>query len=67
MDPSTLHIAIGATHPGLVLLTQKYLLWIADLEKNEIGPNMKWTKVINEFDASYAMLVPLHTFSAAGL
>jgi hypothetical protein len=34
---------------------QKNLLWITDLDKNKIGPNMKWDKVINDFDAEYDM------------
>ncbi|KAF8499303.1 prolyl oligopeptidase [Gautieria morchelliformis] len=33
--------------------SQKNKLWIADLTKNEIGPNIKWNKVIDEFDAAY--------------
>ena len=37
------------------LLLQKYLLWIADLHDNEIGPNMKWIKVVNKFVAKYEM------------
>ena len=32
---------------------QKGLLWIADLEKDAIGPNMQWDKVIDEFEANY--------------
>ena len=32
-------------------------MWIADLKGNEIGPNLKWVKVVNEFDASYQELV----------
>ena len=32
-------------------------MWIADLKGNEIGPNLKWIKVVNEFDASYKELV----------
>ncbi|CAE6439737.1 unnamed protein product [Rhizoctonia solani] len=34
------------------------LLWITDLEDpaNSIGPNMKWIKLINEWDASYSVL-----------
>ena len=37
------------------IILQKNMLWIADLHENEIGPNIKWNKVINEFDASYGM------------
>lgn len=33
------------------------MLWIADLHENEIGPNIKWNKIINEFEASYSMSV----------
>ncbi|EJD00885.1 prolyl oligopeptidase [Fomitiporia mediterranea MF3/22] len=36
--------------------SRKHLLWITDLTKNEIGQNMKWTKVIDEFDASYNVI-----------
>ena len=28
---------------------QKYLLWIADLEEDTIGPNLKWDKLIDQF------------------
>ena len=34
---------------------QKYLLSIADLHTNEIGPNMKWIKVATTFEAYYGM------------
>ncbi|CDO74182.1 hypothetical protein BN946_scf185043.g234 [Trametes cinnabarina] len=33
--------------------SRKNLLWIADLEKETIGQNMRWDKLINEFDANY--------------
>lgn len=36
--------------------SRKYLVWVADLQENEIGPNLKWTKLINEFDASYEII-----------
>ncbi|KAG9125182.1 hypothetical protein FRC07_008659 [Ceratobasidium sp. 392] len=34
------------------------LLWITDLEdeNNPIGPNMKWIKLINEWDAEYSII-----------
>ncbi|KAG9091317.1 hypothetical protein FS749_016631 [Ceratobasidium sp. UAMH 11750] len=34
------------------------LLWITDLEdaSNPIGPNMKWIKLINEWDAEYSII-----------
>ncbi|EPT03158.1 hypothetical protein FOMPIDRAFT_1035541 [Fomitopsis schrenkii] len=32
---------------------RKNLLWIADLEKNNIGGNIKWDKLIDEFDAEF--------------
>ena len=39
---------------------QKNLVWIANLDENEIGPSMKWYKLCNEFDAEYDMyVVPL--------
>lgn len=41
----------------LLFSAQKYLVWVADLKENEIGPNLKWIKLIDEFDASYDMLV----------
>jgi prolyl oligopeptidase len=31
------------------------MLWIADLNENEIGQDIKWDKLINEFDAEYDM------------
>jgi len=33
--------------------SRKHLFWIADLEKNPIGSDIKWIKVINEFEADY--------------
>lgn len=32
------------------------LLWVADLEKEEVSSNMKWDKLFNEFDADYGIL-----------
>lgn len=34
---------------------QKNLLWVTELEGQAIGPNMKWNKVVNEFEAEYDM------------
>ncbi|KAJ3553954.1 hypothetical protein NM688_g3348 [Phlebia brevispora] len=33
--------------------SRKNLLWVADLQNAEIGQNMQWNKVIDEFDAAY--------------
>lgn len=33
--------------------SQKNLLWLADLEKESIGQNLTFDKVVNEFDAAY--------------
>lgn len=33
---------------------QKNLIWIADMEKDAIGQNMQWDKLVDEFDASYS-------------
>ncbi|KAH8102803.1 prolyl oligopeptidase [Phellopilus nigrolimitatus] len=41
--------------------SRKHLLWIADLTENEIGQNMKWTKLIDEFDASYSIVGNIDT------
>ena len=35
------------------LFSQKVLLWIADLQKDAIGKNIHWDKVIDEFEANY--------------
>ncbi|GBE79106.1 hypothetical protein SCP_0203030 [Sparassis crispa] len=32
---------------------RKNAMWITDLEKNEIGPNMQWDKLIDEYEAAY--------------
>jgi hypothetical protein len=32
---------------------QKNLLWIADLHKTSIGPDMAWTPLVTEFEAAY--------------
>ena len=34
---------------------QKNLLWVADLQENEIGQNIKWEKLIDEFEAEYSV------------
>ncbi|KAF9457998.1 prolyl oligopeptidase [Collybia nuda] len=36
--------------------SKKNLLWIADLEKNEIGPNIKWNKIQDAFDAEFHII-----------
>ncbi|KAL1747799.1 prolyl oligopeptidase [Schizophyllum fasciatum] len=36
--------------------TRNNLLWIADLEKNEIGPQMNWIKLVDEFDGEFGYL-----------
>ncbi|TRM68664.1 prolyl oligopeptidase [Schizophyllum amplum] len=36
--------------------TRTNMLWIADLEKNEIGPQMNWIKLVNEFDGEFSYL-----------
>ncbi|KAG5649915.1 hypothetical protein H0H81_001511 [Sphagnurus paluster] len=36
--------------------SRKNLLWVAELEKNEIGPNIKWNKIINEFEDEYNLI-----------
>ncbi|KAI6114866.1 prolyl oligopeptidase [Pisolithus croceorrhizus] len=35
---------------------RKNLLWVCDLEENAIGPNIKWEKLIDEFDAEYRVI-----------
>ena len=48
-----------STHLYLFLFfMQKYLLWVADLKASKIGSNLKWVKLIDEFDASYDVSVP---------
>lgn len=32
---------------------QKSLLWVADLQENEISQNIKWEKLIDDFEAEY--------------
>ena len=34
---------------------RKSLLWIADLQTNEIGLNMKWLKLVDQWEADYTM------------
>ncbi|EIN10182.1 hypothetical protein PUNSTDRAFT_142274 [Punctularia strigosozonata HHB-11173 SS5] len=36
--------------------SQKNLLWICDLANNEIGPDMKWHKVVDKFHALYTVI-----------
>jgi hypothetical protein len=33
------------------------MLWVADLQENEIGQNMKWDKIVNEFESEYTVSV----------
>ncbi|KIK99823.1 hypothetical protein PAXRUDRAFT_30278 [Paxillus rubicundulus Ve08.2h10] len=35
---------------------RKNLLWVSDLEENEIGQNMKWEKLVDEFEAEYDVI-----------
>lgn len=35
---------------------KKNMLWVADLQENEIGPNMKWDKIVNEFESEYTVI-----------
>ncbi|KAH7926038.1 hypothetical protein BV22DRAFT_1128529 [Leucogyrophana mollusca] len=35
---------------------KKNLLWVADLTENQIGQNMKWDKIIDEFDSEYEVI-----------
>ena len=39
------------------MLFQKNLLWIAEFETNNIGPNIQWIKLVNEFEAEYEVYV----------
>ena len=36
---------------------QKNLLWVTNLQENEIGQNMKWEKIVNEFESEYTVSV----------
>ncbi|KAG8809530.1 hypothetical protein FRC17_003398 [Serendipita sp. 399] len=36
--------------------SRKHKLWITDLTQNEIGPNMKWLKLIDDYEAEYSIL-----------
>ncbi|KAF8075884.1 prolyl oligopeptidase [Lyophyllum atratum] len=36
--------------------SRRNLLWIADLSKNEIGPNIKWNKIVDEFKGEYHVI-----------
>ncbi|KAL0949097.1 hypothetical protein HGRIS_009187 [Hohenbuehelia grisea] len=36
--------------------SRKNLIWITDLEQNAIGPNMKWDRVIDEYEAEYEII-----------
>ena len=31
------------------------MLWLADLEKEQIGSNFNWIKLVNNFEAKYTM------------
>ena len=36
---------------------QKKLLWLADLEKEPIGPNLNWIKLVDDFEDKYSVYV----------
>ncbi|KAI0069251.1 prolyl oligopeptidase [Artomyces pyxidatus] len=36
--------------------SRKNLLWIADMEKNRIGSDIEWIKVVNDFEADYSII-----------
>ncbi|KAI0260483.1 prolyl oligopeptidase [Gloeopeniophorella convolvens] len=36
--------------------SRKNLLWLADLEKDTIGPNLSWIKLVDGFDAEYSII-----------
>lgn len=40
-------------HTDWRIRAQKNLLWVADLQETEIGQNIKWKKLIDEFEAEY--------------
>lgn len=44
---------VSFTSPHANVRTQKNLLWVADLQQNDIGQNMKWEKLIDDFEAEY--------------
>ncbi|KAF8266710.1 prolyl oligopeptidase [Lactarius quietus] len=36
--------------------SRKNLLWLADLEKQPIGPNLNWIKLVDDFEAEYSVI-----------
>lgn len=36
--------------------SRKQLLWIADIEKDAIGPNLNWIKLVDDFEANYDII-----------
>ncbi|TFY82919.1 hypothetical protein EWM64_g1087 [Hericium alpestre] len=36
--------------------SRKNLLWIADLHENTIGPNIKWIKLVDEYEWNYSVV-----------
>ncbi|KAI9511293.1 prolyl oligopeptidase [Russula earlei] len=36
--------------------SRKNLLWLADLEKEPIGPNLNWIKLVDNFEAEYSII-----------
>ena len=41
----------------LLTVLQKNLLWLVDLEKEPIGPNLTWIKLVDDFEAEYGVYV----------
>ena len=49
-----------STHVCVVCVLQQNLLWIANFDKNSIGPNIKWIKLVDEFVSEYSVYVSNH-------
>ena len=49
-DPDGRYLTLAVRDTG-----RKRLFWIADLQTNEIGPNMKWLKLVDKWEAEYYM------------
>jgi hypothetical protein len=37
------------------------MLWLADLEKQPVGSNFEWIKLVDDFEAEYSMYALNHT------
>jgi hypothetical protein len=54
-DTSRVRSTFSVDDLDLLTVLQKNLLWLVDLEKEPIGPNLTWIKLVDDFEAEYSV------------